>query len=302
MARPIWSGTISFGLLNVPVQLHAGERSVDLHFRLLDSRDQSPIRYERVSAETGKEVGWKNIVRGFEYRKGSYAVIDEKQLCRAAPEATQTIDIESFVDRDAIAPAYDEKPYVLVPPKKAEKPYVLLRETLKKTGKVGIARVVIRTRQYLAMLIPDGDALTLNLLHFPQEIVDHAEYALPSGKAGEYRINAREIDMAAKLIASMSVDWNPDDYKDDFRDKLRAIVEKLVEQQAGNEPEPDEDDAEVPTHSDVIQPDFMALFKQSIAAKRQSQKTGRATRSPARRRSTHKTPAKTPTTAGKRTH
>lgn len=149
MARPIWSSTISFGLLNVPVQLHAGERSVDLHFRLLDSRDQSPIRYERVSAETGKEVGWKNIVRGFEYRKGSYAVIDEKQLCRAAPEATQTIDIESFVDRDAIAPAYDEKPYVLVPPKKAEKPYVLLRETLKKTGKVGIAKVVIRTRQYL---------------------------------------------------------------------------------------------------------------------------------------------------------
>lgn len=295
MARPIWTGTISFGLLNVPVQLYSGERSVDLHFRLLDSRDKSPIRYERVSAETGKEVAWKDIVKAFEYRKGNYAVIDEKQLRKAAPEATQTIDIETFVDRESVQASYYEKPYVLVPMKKADKPYVLLRETLKKTGKVGIAKVVIRTRQYLAMLLPDGAALMLNLLRFPQEIVAHDEFKLPEGKPADFKINAREIDMAAQLIESMSVEWNPEDYKDDFRDKLTAIVEKMVKEQSDDLVAEDDEEEEQPSKGkgDATQPDFMALLKQSIAAKGQSQKTGRASRSPTRRRSTHsKAPAK----------
>lgn len=288
MARPIWTGTISFGLLNVPVQLYSGERSVDLHFRLLDSRDKSPIRYERVSAETGKEVAWKDIVKAFEYRKGNYAVIDEKQLRKAAPEATQTIDIEAFVERESVEASYYEKPYILVPMKKAEKPYVLLRETLKKTGKVGIAKVVIRTRQYLAMLLPDESALMLNLLRFPQEIVAHDEFTLPEGKAADYKINAREIDMAAQLIESMAVEWNPEDYKDDFRDKLRTIVEKMVADQSDDlVAEPDEEETSAGKTSEGTQPDFMALLKQSIAAKGQSQKTGRASRSPTRRRSTH---------------
>src|SRR4030095_9709088 len=140
MARPIWNGTISFGLLNVPVQLHSGERSLDLHFRMLDSRDNSPVRYERVNSETGEEVPWKEIVKGFEYSKGSYVVIDEEDIRKAAPESTGTDEIDRM---------YFEKPYYLVPGKKAEKGYVLLREVLAKTGKVGIARVVIRTRQYL---------------------------------------------------------------------------------------------------------------------------------------------------------
>jgi DNA end-binding protein Ku len=294
MARPIWTGTISFGLLNVPVQLFSGERSVDLHFRLLDSRDKSPIRYERVSAQTGKEVAWKDIVKAFEYSKGSYAVIDEKKLQKVAPEATQTIDIEAFVDRESVEASYYEKPYILLPMKKGEKPYVLLRETLKKTGKVGIAKVVIRTRQYLAMLLPDDSALMLNLLRFPQEIVSHDEFTFPDGKAADYRINGREIDMAAQLIESMTVEWNPEDYKDDFRDKLRGIVEKMVAEQSDaivDEEPADEGEA---TTTEGKQVDFMALLKQSLAAKGQAQKTGRASRSPTRRRSSRAEPAAEP--------
>jgi DNA end-binding protein Ku len=147
MARPVWTGNISFGLLNVPVQLFSGERSVDLHFRMLDSRNKTPIRYERVNSETGEEVAWKDIVKAFEYAKGSYVVIDEEEIRKAAPESTETVEIESFVDGESIDPRYFEKPYYLVPGKKADKGYVLLREILKRTGKLGIARVVIRTRQ-----------------------------------------------------------------------------------------------------------------------------------------------------------
>ena len=179
MARPIWNGTISFGLLNVPVQLYSGERTVDLHFRMLDSRDNSPVRYERVNSETGEEVPWKELVKGFEYSKGNYVVLDEADIRKAAPQSTETVEIEAFVQRDQIDPMFFEKPYYLVPSKKAEKGYVLLREVLAKTGKVGISRVVIRTRQYLAALSPRGDALMLDLMRFPQEIVKADEFSLP---------------------------------------------------------------------------------------------------------------------------
>ena len=161
MARPIWSGTISFGLLQIPVALHSGERSVDLHFRLLDRRDRKPIRYERINAETGEEVPWKDIVKAFEYSKGNYVVVDPDEIKQAAPEATQAIEIESFVDADSIDPMYFDKPYYLVPAARAEKGYVLLREALRDSRKLGIARVVTRTRQYLAALLAQGDALVL---------------------------------------------------------------------------------------------------------------------------------------------
>jgi len=179
MARPIWNGTISFGLLNVPVQLFSGDRSMDLHFRMLDSRDKRPVRYERVNSETGEEVPWKEIVKGFEYKKGSYVVVDEDDIRKAAPEKTETVEIEAFVERDSISPVYFDKPYFLVPAKKAEKGYVLLREALKQTGKIGIARVVIRTRQYLAALMPMDDALVLDLMRFPQELVKPEEMTHP---------------------------------------------------------------------------------------------------------------------------
>jgi len=266
MARPVWNGTISFGLLNVPVQIFSGERSVDLHFRLLDSRDKKPIRYERVNSDTGEEVAWKDIVKAFEYEKGNYVVIPEQELRAAAPEITETVEIEAFVERDAISPMYFEKPYFLVPGKKAEKGYVLLRETLKKTGRIGIGKVVIRTRQYLSALMPQGDALLLNLMRFPQELIQPDQFELPAGKMSSYRISAPELKMAEQLIDSMTVGWKPADYRDDFRDKLHKFIQRRIAKGGGSKRHEQDESPPIPK-GDTNVVDFMALLKKSLAAK-----------------------------------
>jgi DNA end-binding protein Ku len=287
MARPIWNGTISFGLLNVPVQLHSGERSVDLHFRMLDSRDNTPVRYERVNSETGEEVPWKEIVKGFEYTKGSYVVIDEQDIRKAAPESTETVEIEAFCDRDEIDPMYFEKPYYLVPSKKAEKGYVLLREVLAKTNKVGIARVVIRTRQYLAALSPRGDALMLDLMRFPQEIVKADEFELPKGNSKSYRVTPAELSMATQLIEAMTKKWSADDYQDEFRAKLRKIIDDQIARQKGKKVREQTEEAE-PAEATTNVVDFMELLKRSLD--KGGKKGGRAAprKAAARRRSTRR--------------
>jgi DNA end-binding protein Ku len=267
MPRPVWNGVISFGLLNVPVQLHTASRTVDLHFRMLDSRTKKPIRYERVNAETGDEVPWKDIVKAFEYSKGNYVVVDEEELRKAAPEATETVDIETFVDRASIDPMYFEKPYYLVPGKRAEKGYVLLREVLRRTGKVGIARVVIRTRQYLAMLMPHDDALVLNLLRFPQEIVAADQFSFPSGALAKYRISPAELRMAEDLLKSMTGKWNAADYKDEFREKLRKLIQKHVDKAQGTVKFSADASEKLPDNAATNVVDFMALLKQSLAKK-----------------------------------
>jgi DNA end-binding protein Ku len=279
MARPVWNGSISFGLLNVPVQIFSGERSVDLHFRLLDSRDKKPIRYERINSDTGEEVAWKDIVKAFEYEKGSYVVIPEQELRAAAPEITETVAIEAFVERDAISPMYFEKPYFLVPGKKAEKGYVLLRETLRKTGRIGIGKVVIRTRQYLSALMPQGDALLLNLMRFPQELIEPDQFELPDGKVSGYRISALELKMAEQLIDSMTVDWKPADYRDDFRDKLHKFIQRRVAKAGASGRQEDEPEAPTPKGATNVV-DFMALLKKSLAAK--GGKGSKTTSQPAR--------------------
>ena len=274
MARPIWNGTISFGLLNVPVQLHSGERSLDLHFRMLDSRDNSPVRYERVNSDSGEEVPWKEIVKGFEYSKGNYVVIDEEDIRKAAPESTETVEIEAFCDRDEIDPMYFEKPYYLVPGKKAEKGYVLLREVLAKTNKVGIARVVIRTRQYLAALSPRGDALMLDLMRFPQEIVKADEFELPKGNSKSYRVTPAELGMATQLIEAMTKKWSADDYQDEFRAKLRKIIDEQIARQKGKKVrERTEEAAPAEATTNVV--DFMELLKRSLD--KDGKRGGRAT-------------------------
>jgi len=268
MARPVWNGTISFGLLNVPVQLYSGERSTDVHFRLLDSRNRSPIRYERVNAQTGKEVDWKDVVKAYEYEKGNFVVVDEQEIRAAAPEATETVEIEAFVERAAISAVYFEKPYVLVPRKKAEKGYVLLRETLQRTARVGIGKVVIRTRQYLAALLPENAALMLNLMRFPEELVRPDEFELPTGKLPDYHVSARELTMAAALIDSMSCAWNPDDYRDDFRDRLRGIIEQHVASETAGKAPQTRTPAARQAATNVV--DFMGLLQKSLAAKAQA--------------------------------
>jgi DNA end-binding protein Ku len=282
MARPIWTGTLSFGLLNVPIRLMSGERRNDLHFRMLDQRSNTPVRYERVNADTGEEVPWKDIVKAFEYQKGSYVVLEEEDIRNAASDAHETVEIDTFVDAGEIAPAYFEKPYVLLPAKKAEKGYVLLRETLKKTGKVGIARVVIRTREYLAAVMPQGDALVLNLLRYQSEIVHAEDFELPGKSTSEYRISPREMDMAKDLIASMSSKWKPGDYRDDFRDKLRKAIEKRLKSKGVTTTIDDEDD-HAPENATTNVVDFMALLKKSLGAK---------TRTPAKKTATKKVATK----------
>ncbi|HBS64344.1 MAG TPA: Ku protein [Stenotrophomonas sp.] len=268
MARPIWTGTLSFGLLNVPVSLMSGERKVDLQFRMLDSRDRKPIRFERVNADTGEEVPWKDIVKAYEYDKGSYVVLEEDDIRSAAPESHEAVEVETFVDAASIDPRFYEKPYLLVPAKKAEKGYVLLRETLRSTGKVGIARVVVRTREYLCAVMPHGDALVLMILRYPQELVDPEDYTLPTGSLADYRINSKETAMAEQLIASMSGDWQPEDYHDEFRERLHTLLKKRIKAKGGTtrveeEPAPREDDA-----TNVV--DFMSLLQKSLDAKKRT--------------------------------
>jgi DNA end-binding protein Ku len=280
MPRPIWTGTLSFGLLNIPVSLMAGERRTDISFRMLDSRDNSPVRYERVNAESGEEVPWKEIVKAFEYSKGNYVVMEEEDFKRAAPEGREAVEMQAFVDEGAIDVRYFEKPYVLVPGKKADKGYVLLRETLKDLGRVGIGRVVIRTREYLCMVKPQDAALVLVLLRFPQELVDLEDYALPEGAASSFRISKPEMDMAKKLVDSMSSDWKPDEYKDEFRERLKKVIDERLKQK-GATTRIDDDDGEEPGEdaaTNVV--DFMSLLQQSLAS---GKRTGAAAKAPAKK-------------------
>lgn len=276
MARPIWSGTLSFGLLNIPVSLMSGERRTDISFRMLDARNNAPIRYERVNADTGEEVAWKDIVKAFEYDKGSYVVLEPDDIKSAAPESHDAIEVEAFVHASEIDPRYFEKPYVLVPAKKAEKGYVLLREALASTGRIGIARVVIRTRENLCAVMPHNDALLLLMMRYPQELVDIEEYRIPEGKASEYRITPKELEFSEQLIQTMSGEWDPSAYQDEFRQRLQDVITKRMKdhglvKRAEEEPEVHENAA-----TNVV--DFMSLLQQSIA-KKQRTPAGKAAQS-----------------------
>jgi DNA end-binding protein Ku len=288
MPRPIWNGVISFGLLNIPISLHTAEKRVDLHFRMIDSRNKKPIRYERVNAETGEEVPWKDIVQAFEYQKGNYVVLSEADMKSVAPEGKESIELEEFVDRDAIPPQYYEKPYYLLPGKKAEKGYVLLREILRKTKRVGIGHVMIRTRRYLSAVMPQGDALILNLLRFQQEIVPLDNFEFPQTSLDKLRISARELEMANELIDSMTVEWQPDRYIDDYRERLSQLVEKQLARKQGLIHEETAVEA-LPENAATNVVDFMALLKNSL-----NKKGGKREPVPAERSSSKKA-AKSPT-------
>ncbi|MBB1059279.1 Ku protein [Marilutibacter spongiae] len=292
MARPIWTGTLSFGLLNIPVSLMSGERRTDLQFRMLDARSKTPIRYERVNAETGEEVPWKDIVKAFEYDKGNYVVIEKEDIASAAPDSHETVEVEAFVDAGDIPLQYFEKPYVLVPAKKAEKGYVLLRETLKETGQVGVARVVIRTRGYLCAVVPQDDALLLLLLRYPQELVDPADYRLPVGKTGDYRISDKEFDMARQLIKSMSGKWAPDDYHDEFREQLQDVIRRKMKSK-GAKAKIEESEHELDEDATTNVVDFMALLKKSIDSQKRTPAKQAASKKPepAAKKSAAKKPA-----------
>jgi DNA end-binding protein Ku len=222
--KAIWKGSISFGLVNIPIGLYPATKKEDVSFRQLREEDMSPIRYKRVAETDGEEVPWEKIVKGYEYERGQFVIVDDKDFERAMPEATQTIDITEFVELSEIDPMFFDKPYYLEPQKGGKKAYALLRETLKETGKVGIARVVIKTRQHLAAVKPKEDALVLELMHFPDEVLEPAGLDLPR----QEKLGKKEMDMAQTLVKTMSGKWEPSEYKDEYRDRLIELIEEKV--------------------------------------------------------------------------
>ena len=267
---------------------------------MLDARNNAPVKYERVNSETGEEVPWKEIVKAFEYDKGSYVVLEPDDIKSAAPESHDAIEVEGFIDVNAIGPQYFEKPYVLVPAKKAEKGYVLLRESLEQTGKIGIARVVIRTRESLCAVLPQGHALLLMMMRYPQELVDVNEYNIPEGARGDYRITPKELQFSEQLIEAMSTEWKPDDYQDEFRERLHTVIKQRMKAHGVVKRDEEEHEAAEGTATNVV--DFMSLLQQSIdrnkrtparktvtAAKTTAKKTARK---PAGKAAARKAPAK----------
>lgn len=218
--RSIWNGSISFGLLQIPVGLYSATQQNDLRFHLLDGRDMQPVGYERINKATGKTVAWSDIVKGYELHKGEMVPVEEEDFAKAYPEVTQTIDIQDFVDAKDVHPVYWETPYYLAPTKKSGKAYAVLRDALANAGKVAIATHVLRTRQHLVAVMPHEDALLLVVLRWAHELREPNELALP----GKSAATAREIAMAEKLIADMSSAWDPSKYKDTYRDVLMAAI------------------------------------------------------------------------------
>ena len=265
MARSLWKGAISFGLVHIPVEMYSavGEKSLDL--TMLDRRDFSPVGFKRYNKNNDKEVSWDDIVKGYEYTDGEYVVLSEEDLRQANPEATQTIDILAFVDAEQVPLLYYEQPYYLAPGKGGDKVYALLRETLRKTGKIGIANVIIRVKQHLAALVCVGDVIVMNTLRYSDEIRPSDELKIPSSKAKTAAITDKELKMAMALVEGMSEDWKPDQYHDTYREDVMALVEKKVKAKQtktitmpGKEKAPEKS-------SNVI--DLVSLLQQSLGKK-----------------------------------
>ena len=255
MARAIWKGSISFGLVNIPIGLYTATRREELRFRLLRKSDLSPVNYKRVAEKDGKEVPWDQIVKGYEYEKGKYVVLKEEDFQRVDIEATQTVDIQDFVDQEEIDPMFFYKPYYLEPQKGGDKAYALLRDALKDTGKVGIAKVVIKTRQHLAGVKPENGVLVLELMHFADELTDAEKLHLPK----KMEAGKREMNMARSLIDSMTSKWEPEKYKDDYREALMEVIEEKVE--AGGK-EIEEKPRKAPKPTKVI--DLVSVLQKSL--------------------------------------
>ncbi|RQT04792.1 non-homologous end joining protein Ku [Burkholderia contaminans] len=261
MTRMIWKGAISFGLVHVPVQLFPATRTVKPSFRLLDKRSMDPVGYRQINKRTGKEVTREDIVRGYEYEKERYVVLTDDEIRAANPESTQTVDIVTFVDEDAVSFLYLDTPYYLVPDRKGEKVYALLRDALKDSGKIGIAHVVMRDRQHLGALIPVGPLLALDTLRWQEELRPLDELSVPAVDAKRAGVSARELAMAKKLIDDMSGSWTPDEYHDTFRDDILDLVERKV--RAGRVEEIEDRPAQTArTATNVV--DLTELLKRSL--------------------------------------
>jgi DNA end-binding protein Ku len=221
MARPVWKGSIAFGLVSIPVELHTAVRDHRPRFRMLHASDNSPIQFKRVCAREGKPVAWEDLVKGFEYSKGHFVVMTKEDFEAAALEKTKTIDILDFVDAQEIDDRFFETPYYLVPSKGGERAYALLRGALRETGRIGIAKFLLREAQHLAAIEVIGDALVLTLMRFADELVDEEKLSLP----GDSAVRKQELDIAKMLVSNLKAKWDPSKYTDEYRDNLMRIID-----------------------------------------------------------------------------
>jgi DNA end-binding protein Ku len=252
--RALWKGAISFGLVTIPVSLYPATRREELKFRLLRSSDLSPVNYKRVAETDGKEVPWDMIVKGYEYEKGKFVMLKDEDFARVDVEATQIVNIINFVAIGEVDPLLFYKPYYLEVGKGGDKAYVLLRDALVDTGKIAIARVVIRTREHLAAVKPQKKGLMLELMHFPKELLDASEFKEPVEKGA----GKAEMQMAKQLIESMTSDWAPDQYTDEYHEALEKMIEQKIEH--GGEEAPETVKKKKPTN--VI--DLVSVLQKSI--------------------------------------
>jgi len=264
MPRPLWKGSISFGLVSIPVHLYSATRSDELRFRQLDRRDHSTIRELRVSEKSGREVPWEDVVKGYEYEDDSFVILEPDDFERANVKATQTIEILQAVPRDAVPPAYFETPQFLVPTKTGVKPYHLLRETLLRSQRLAIATIVMHGRQHLTALLADEELLTLELLRFAHEFKTAGDLDLDYDISAP-TLRATELKMAEQLVAALDAPWQPEQYRDEYRDDLLALIERKAER-GGKPLRGRAAPAERDKPAEVV--DMMDLLKKSVGQAR----------------------------------
>lgn len=265
--RGLWSGNISFGLINIPVRLVSAREQKEIHFTMLDPKNLSPIGYKYYNKVTGSEVSRGKTVKAFEYKKGNYVILTDSDFRKANPVATQTIDIENFVELAEIDPVFFAKAYYLVPRKGGEKAYALLLAALEKSAKVAIAKIVLHTKQHLVALMPRGSYLLLELLHFAEDVKELREMTAHEDK-NVARTHAREVQMAEKLIEDMSSKWRPEVYKDTYRTDIMKLVNAKVRSGKATEISDDYVEKDSEQTADII--DLMPLLKKSLERKRRS--------------------------------
>lgn len=262
MARGIWTGAISFGLINIPVQIMSAKESESLHFRMLDERDNSPIGYKQINKSTGKEVDRKYIVKGYEFEPNQFVIVEDEDFEAANPKQTKTIDIEDFVEVADLDPLMFEKPYYLIPAKNGEKGYVLLRKVLQRTKKAAMATFVLRKKQHLVSIMARGEYLILEQLRYAHEVreVDQAKF-LDDVNFDKVKLTEKEIKMAESLVEGMTADWEPEKYKDTYNDDLLKRIEaKAKSGKIESAPEVDIK----PTNTNLV--DLMPLLEKSLAS------------------------------------
>lgn len=266
-SRALWKGAISFGLVHIPVSLHPATTESGVDFDWLDKRSMDPVGYKRVNKRTGKEIDKDNIVKGVEYDSGKYVVLSPEEIEAVYPKSTQSIEIEAFVSATEIPFVYLDRPYYLAPIGRGEKVYALLREALLKKQRIGLARVVIQTKEHLAALVPAGPALVLNLLRWGADIRTWEDLKLPKEGVKGAGLSERELDMAGQLIDELTTDWHPEEFTDKFKAQVMALVEKKAE--AGDTETVLEPEEEAPPKTaDVI--DLAELLQRSLRGKGKS--------------------------------